>query len=247
MPSPFSFPPARPRRCRGRVAGLVIAALVAGAAALAPAGSASATEIYRYKDPFGVWRAMKVPNGHAKYYKRAQVRTALRGSRIKVCLDCEPRSGDGASLLTLGDRAPRWRAAPPSTAHDELIAQAAKDSGVDRALLTAVIAVESGFRSDARSPKGALGLMQLMPATAATLLVADDIERALVDPATNVKAGSSLLRRLIDQYPNRLDLALAAYNAGEGAVRKYDAVPPYAETQQYVRNVTALYQQYKTP
>lgn len=114
---------------------------------------------------------------------------------------------------------------------------------MDRALLTAVIAVESGFRSDARSPKGALGLMQLMPATAATLLAADDIERALVDPATNVKAGSSLLRRLIDQYPNRLDLALAAYNAGEGAVRKYDAVPPYAETQQYVRNVTALYQQ----
>lgn len=247
MSSPFSFPSAWPRRGQTRVTGLVIAALVAGAAALACAGSASAAEIYRYKDPFGVWRAMKVPNGYAKYYKRAQVRTALRGSRLKVCLDCEPRAGDGASLLTLGDRAARWRAAPPSTAHDELIAQAARDSGVDRALLTAVIAVESGFRSDARSPKGALGLMQLMPATAAALLVSDDIERALVDPATNVKAGSSLLRRLIDQYPNRLDLALAAYNAGEGAVRKYDAVPPYAETQQYVRNVTALYQQYKTP
>lgn len=154
MSSPFSFPSARPRRCRGRVAGLVIAALVAGVAALAPAGGASAAEIYRYKDPFGVWRAMKVPNGYAKYYKRAQVRTAPRGSRLKVCLDCEPRAGDGASLLTLGDRAARWRAAPPSTAHDELIAQAARDSGVDRALLTAVIAVESGFRSDARSPKG---------------------------------------------------------------------------------------------
>ncbi|MFY3139200.1 lytic transglycosylase domain-containing protein [Achromobacter xylosoxidans] len=244
MSPPLTLPPPR---WRARLTGLAVAALVAGAAALAPADGAQAAEIYRYKDPFGVWRAMKVPNGYAKYYKRAQVRAALRGSRIKVCLDCEARSGDGASLLTLGDRAARWRAAPPSTAHDELIAQAARDSGVDRALLTAVIAVESGFRSDARSPKGALGLMQLMPATAATLLESDDIERALVDPATNVKAGSSLLRRLIDQYPNRLDLALAAYNAGEGAVRKYDAVPPYAETQQYVRNVTALYQQYKTP
>lgn len=242
----LSHPPARPRAARTLLAGLAVAAMLA-AGALLPTDAARATEVYRYKDPFGVWRVMKVPNGYAKYYKRAQVRTALRGSRIKVCLDCEPRAGDGASLLTLGDRAVRWGSAPPSTAHDELIAQAARDSGVDRALLTAVIAVESGFRSDARSPKGALGLMQLMPATAATLLVADDIERALVDPATNVKAGSSLLRRLIDQYPNRLDLALAAYNAGEGAVRKYDAVPPYAETQQYVRNVTALYQQYKTP
>ncbi|CAB3701986.1 lytic transglycosylase domain-containing protein [Achromobacter sp. SIMBA_011] len=240
------IPSARPRAGRTFLAGLAVAALLA-AGALLPTDAARATEIYRYKDPFGVWRAMKVPNGYARYYKRAQVRTALRGNRIKACLDCEPRSGDGASLLTLGDRAARWGSAPPSTAHDELIAQAARDSGVDRALLTAVIAVESGFRSDARSPKGALGLMQLMPATAATLLVSDDIERALVDPATNVKAGSSLLRRLIDQYPNRLDLALAAYNAGEGAVRKYDAVPPYAETQQYVRNVTALYQQYKTP
>ena len=165
----LSHPPARPRAARTLLAGLAVAAMLA-AGALLPTDAARATEVYRYKDPFGVWRAMKVPNGYAKYYKRAQVRTALRGSRIKVCLDCEPRSGDGASLLTLGDRAARWGAAPPSTAHDELIAQAARDSGVDRALLTAVIAVESGFRSDARSPKGALGLMQLMPATAATLL-----------------------------------------------------------------------------
>ena len=205
----LSHPPARPRAARTLLAGLAVAAMLA-AGALLPTDAARATEVYRYKDPFGVWRAMKVPNGYAKYYKRAQVRTALRGSRIKVCLDCEPRAGDGASLLTLGDRAARWGSAPPSTAHDELIAQAARDSGVDRALLTAVIAVESGFRSDARSPKGALGLMQLMPATAATLLAADDIERALVDPATNVKAGSSLLRRLIDQYPNRLDLFFQA-------------------------------------
>ncbi|MGY6268447.1 lytic transglycosylase domain-containing protein [Achromobacter denitrificans] len=225
-----------------------LAAIVAGALALAPASPAQAADIYRYKDPFGVWRAMKVPTGHAKYYKRAQARNAWRASAVKVCTACAPKSGDGARLAAM-DPAPgaaRWEAKPP-TVHGGLIARAAKDSGVDQALLTAVIAIESGFRSDARSPKGALGLMQLMPATAAPLLAVDDVESALVDPATNVSAGSRHLRRLIDQYPGRLDLALAAYNAGEGAVRRYDAVPPYAETQAYVRNVTALYEYYKAP
>ncbi|CAB3744469.1 MULTISPECIES: lytic transglycosylase domain-containing protein [Achromobacter] len=233
----------------GGVAALT--AIAAGALALAPASPAQAADIYRYKDPYGVWRAMKVPTGYAKYYKRAQARTVWRGNGIKVCLECPPQPGDGAKLASLSStptsRALRWGDAKPPTAHDGLIARAAQDSGVDRALLTAVIAIESGFRSDARSPKGALGLMQLMPSTAASVLAVDDIERALVDPATNVQAGSRHLRRLIDQYPGRLDLALAAYNAGEGAVRKYDAVPPYAETQAYVRDVTALYERYKTP
>lgn len=233
-----------------RVGGMaVLMALAVGALALAPASPAQAAEIYRYKDPYGVWRVMKVPTGYAKHYKRAQARTAWRRNTTKVCLECAPKQGDGARMATLAptSRAQRWGEIKLPTAHDGLIERAAKDSGVDRALLTAVIAIESGFRSDARSPKGALGLMQLMPATAAAVLAVDDIERALVDPATNVKAGSRHLRRLIDQYPGRLDLALAAYNAGEGAVRKYDAVPPYAETQAYVRDVTALYEQYKTP
>ena len=233
--------------CASGMAALM--AIAAGALALAPAPSAQAAEIYRYKDPYGVWRAMKVPTGYAKLYKRAQARTAFRGNGIKVCLDCAPRQGDGAKLAALAPSsgALRWADVPPPAGHDVLIARAAKDSGVDGALLTAVIAIESGFRSDARSPKGALGLMQLMPSTAASVLSVDDIETALVDPATNVRAGSRHLRRLIDQYPGRLDLALAAYNAGEGAVRKYDAVPPYAETQAYVRNVTALYERYKAP
>ncbi|MNU59769.1 Soluble lytic murein transglycosylase precursor [compost metagenome] len=224
------------------------AALMAGVLALAPSAPAHAAETYRYKDPFGVWRAMKVPSGSGKYYKRAQARTAVSGAG-KLCLACDPEPGDGARRASMASPAPalRWGAVKPTTKHDNLIARAAQDSGVDQALLTAIIAIESGFRSDARSPKGALGLMQLMPATAAPLLSVDDIERALVDPATNVQAGSRHLRRLIDRYPGRLDLALAAYNAGEGAVRKYDAVPPYAETQAYVKNVTALYEQYKAP
>ncbi|MGE8614712.1 MAG: lytic transglycosylase domain-containing protein [Achromobacter veterisilvae] len=246
--APSIFPALRAFLARaGGMAAL--AAVVGGALALAPARPALADEIYRYKDPFGVWRAIKVPTGHAKYYKRAQTRAAWRTGGVKVCLACDPKSGDGARLAALGPtpRALRWGEAKAPTAHDGLIARAAQDSGVDQALLTAVIAIESGFRSDARSPKGALGLMQLMPATAAPLLAVDDVETALVDPATNVKAGSRHLRRLLDQYPGRLDLALAAYNAGEGAVRKYDAVPPYAETQAYVRDVTALYERYKAP
>jgi len=224
-----------------------VAALASGALALAT--PVQAADTYRYKDPFGVWRTMKVPTGTGKYYKRAQARTAVRGGAEKLCLSCEPEAGDGARRVSRVAAEPtlRWSTVKPTTKHDNLIARAALDSGVDQALLTAIIAIESGFRSDARSPKGALGLMQLMPATAAPLLSVDDVERALVDPATNVKAGSRHLRRLIDRYPGRLDLALAAYNAGEGAVRKYDAVPPYAETQAYVKNVTALYEQYKAP
>lgn len=225
-----------------------VAALATGALALATT-PVEAAETYRYKDPYGVWRSMKVPTGYSKYYKRAQARTAPRAGADKLCMTCEPEAGDGARRAGRAPAEPllTWGAIKPTTKHDNLIARAAQDSGVDQALLTAIIAIESGFRSDARSPKGALGLMQLMPATAAPLLSVADVERALVDPATNVQAGSRHLRRLIDRYPGRLDLALAAYNAGEGAVRKYDAVPPYAETQAYVKNVTALYEQYKAP
>lgn len=222
--------------------GLMLVAIFA-----APVSQAGDT--YRYRDPFGVWRSMKVPTGYAKYYQRAQARLAAR-SGVRICLGCDRpgRDADSFSGMTANlARVDRLGAIGLDSGHGSLIALAAKDSGVDQALLTAVIAIESGFRSDARSPKGALGLMQLMPATAAPLLGVDDVASALVDPATNVRVGSRHLRRLIDQYPGRLDLALAAYNAGEGAVRKYDNVPPYAETQQYVRDVTALYARYKKP
>jgi soluble lytic murein transglycosylase-like protein len=106
--------------------------------------------------------------------------------------------------------------------------------GVSADLVEAVIRVESGFNRLAVSRKGAQGLMQLMPRTAASLGVRDAF-----DPGQNIEGGVRHLRYLLDRYPGNLSLALAAYNAGEGAVALYGGVPPYPETRGYVRRVLA--------
>jgi soluble lytic murein transglycosylase-like protein len=116
----------------------------------------------------------------------------------------------------------------------EMISRAATRYGIDPALITSVISVESRFDPRAVSPAGAKGLMQLMDATAQGLGVTDSF-----DPVQNVFGGAKLLRSLLDRYQGNLSLALAAYNAGPGAVDTYGGIPPYAETQQYVRRVTA--------
>lgn len=126
--------------------------------------------------------------------------------------------------------------------------RAAERTGLDYALLKAVIATESGFDAQAVSPKGAIGLMQLMPATAERFGVSASAARTLAqqlhDPAVNVPAGARYLRHLMDLFDGRLDLALAAYNAGEGAVRRAgQKIPPFKETQNYVKTVLALYRQ----
>lgn len=110
-----------------------------------------------------------------------------------------------------------------------LIDSAASKSGVPRNVLHAVITRESGFRPCAVSSKGAQGLMQLMPATAVELGVADPF-----DPAQNVEAGARLLQQLLTRYNGNLELALSAYNAGAGAVDRAGGVPPFAETRTYV-------------
>jgi soluble lytic murein transglycosylase-like protein len=108
--------------------------------------------------------------------------------------------------------------------------------GVDPDLVHAVIAVESAYDPYAVSSKGAVGLMQLLPETAAELGI-----HQLTDAHDNVVGGVRYLRRLLDRYSGNLTLALAAYNAGPGAVDRHRGVPPYPETRAYVRKVTGLY------
>jgi hypothetical protein len=121
------------------------------------------------------------------------------------------------------------------TGHSDLAAlafEAARRHNLDPALVQAVVAVESGFRPDAVSPKGAQGLMQLMPATARYLGVKDSL-----DPVDNLDGGTRYLRGLLARYNGDVRRALAAYNAGEGAVARHGGVPPYPETLAYVRRV----------
>lgn len=133
-----------------------------------------------------------------------------------------------------------------------LMREASAANNIDYELLKAMIATESGFDPAAVSPKGAVGLMQLMPATAQRYGVKDDAKqlqaKKLTDPKTNINAGSTYLRDLIKMFPGKLELAVAAYNAGEGAVQRYgNKIPPYKETQNYVATVMQLYAYLKPP
>lgn len=122
-----------------------------------------------------------------------------------------------------------------------LIAQVALEYGIDVALMHAIITVESGYNPQAKSHAGASGLMQLMPGTAAKYGV-----RNIWDPLENLQGGARYLRFLMAMFPNKLDLVLAAYNAGEGAVQQAGMrIPPYAETIAYVPSVMRHYERYR--
>ena len=118
----------------------------------------------------------------------------------------------------------------------QLVAEISREHGLDPALIDALVRVESGYNPVAVSRKGARGLMQLMPATAARLKVGD-----VFDPEQNVRGGVREFARLVDQYAGSLPLALAAYNAGEGAVAIHRGIPPFAETREYVRRILTMY------
>ena len=129
------------------------------------------------------------------------------------------------------DAAPRVSQAPP-TGIDEAVQRIAAQQSLSPQLLHSVIKVESNYNPHAISNKGALGLMQLIPATARRFGVSD-----VFNPVQNIEGGAKYLRYLLDLYGQNYPLALAAYNAGEGAVAKYGGIPPYAETQNYVISV----------
>lgn len=124
---------------------------------------------------------------------------------------------------------------------EQLVNANASAWGVDPALVKAIIANESGFDTNATSKTGAQGLMQLEPGTAAELGVGN-----AYDPAQNIWGGTRYIRGLLERFHGDMRLAVAAYNAGPGAVEKYGGVPPYAETKAYVENVLDSYNKYKT-
>ena len=127
-----------------------------------------------------------------------------------------------------------------STNIDELVATFADKYNIDGDFIKAIIKQESGFNPNATSKKGAMGLMQLMPKTAESLGVLD-----AYNPSQNIEGGVKYLRNLLDKYENNQELALAAYNAGPGAVKKYGGIPPYKETQNYINSIMATYNKVK--
>jgi soluble lytic murein transglycosylase-like protein len=171
---------------------------------------------------------------------RAEIALLANGQTFKVAA----RRAEGALVFLtlkgggeLGLPAEQVVGFVPDVVLDELgTPEAARRHGLEPALVAAVVAVESGFRADAVSPKGAQGLMQLMPGTARSLGVANAF-----DPAANLDGGSRHLRQLVDAYDGDLKRALAAYNAGGGAVARHGGVPPYRETRDYVRKVLKRY------
>jgi soluble lytic murein transglycosylase-like protein len=162
------------------------------------------TTIYRFVDADGFTHYTNMPVD-ARYRAKVVARATPRPKHRKAPIVVRPR-------------------------YQELVAEAAAAHGIEAALMNAVITVESGFNSRSVSPKGAMGLMQLMPATAQRYGASDPF-----DPRQNLLAGAKYLKELLTMFDNDLRLALAAYNAGENAVLRYGrAVPPYRETQRYV-------------
>ena len=145
-----------------------------------------------------------------------------------------------------------FEVAPGFRAVKHVLREVSASHQVDYELLKALIATESGFDASAVSPKGAVGLMQVMPATAGHFGVVADkratVEQKLADPGTNIRTGVRYLSYLIALFPGQLELALAAYNAGEGAVQRAgNRIPNYKETQNYVSTVMQLYALLKPP
>lgn len=203
-----------------------MAALIAAALALAAADAHA--EVWGYVDGRGI--AHFATSKLDSRYER--LGGDVQATRV-------PGKTDAASGLAL------WlEISPQVKSVQHLLREAAGESGVDIELLKAIVAVESGFDAQARSPRGALGLMQLMPQSAQRFAPPDAASRPLaqrlLDPRINLVTGARMLRDLLDRYS--LEVALAAWNAGEGTVRRYgNRLPPIPETQAHVQMVLELY------
>lgn len=151
-----------------------------------------------------------------------------------------PTSSSGDFKLFLRERrppAPSWYGAEK---YDHLISEAARRHGVSFPLLKAIIKAESDFDPQAVSKKGAMGLMQIMPENFKLLGLEDPF-----DPTQNINAGARYFRQLYERFGGKLALTLAAYNAGPSVVDRYQTIPPYEETEEYVRRVLRYYYDYK--
>ena len=190
---------------------------------LAVAASQASADIFRYVDENGTTHFTNMPDDpRFKLYMKTQKEPS------PVTTTVEQRSYP----LPKADR---------KKYHGHIIA-AAKTFSLEPALIHAVITAESAYNPLARSPKGAKGLMQLMPDTAQRYGVENPL-----DPKQNILGGSAYLRDLLTMFGNDLQLAIAAYNAGEGAVTRHGRrIPPYRETMEYVPKVLAYYKRYKS-
>lgn len=225
-----------------------LAALACAGAALAWTTPAQA-DIYGYIDAQGVahFAAEKVDERYQVMFKKGQRFDTAKGlgrgrfgTAPSLGATKTANTPKTRALIALLERAPSYRTA------NTALRQAARRHNIDHELLQALVATESGFNTQAISPKGAVGLMQLMPATAQRYGVRADAERSLQaklhDPHINIGAGARYLRDLIAMFDGSLELALAAYNAGEGAVQRAgNRIPNYRETQNYVQTVMQLY------
>jgi Zn-finger nucleic acid-binding protein len=164
------------------------------------------------------------------WYKRGSMSIFIDAARVDR-IEVE----DAAVVAQVGKKASGWSSGRPGL--DNLIRQNGNKYGVDPYLIFLVMEQESHFNTHALSPKGARGLMQLMPGPAARFGV-----RRANDPAQNISGGTRYLRELLNRFNNRVDLVLASYNAGEGAVAKFgNRVPPYQETRNYVKKISYRY------
>jgi soluble lytic murein transglycosylase-like protein len=205
-------------------------------------------DLWSCTDAQGVTRlASEALEGRCELFYRGPVPAA--GAQPEAA--AEP----GAAVTPAGSASPRltwFDVTPGYKSIRHLLREVSQAQGIDYDLLKAVIATESGFDSAAVSHRGAVGLMQIMPATAGRFGVVADkaatVEQKLTNPGVNIRAGARYLSHLMTLFPGQLELALAAYNAGEGTVQRAgNRVPPIRETQNYVKTVLQLYALLKPP